>query len=66
MTEETTKEQEEALKELGLVVGTDEEALWQTVVTQTEKIIRDAENTVLINTAFLQLAKEKTKGIIRG
>lgn len=43
------------------VIGTEEEALWQKVKDETDKIIQKLENDLTINRAIRELAIEKTK-----
>lgn len=60
-----TNEQEEALKELGLKVGTPEQEIWEDVKRKTKLTIEQYEQALVINREILKLAEEKTKDILK-
>ena len=52
-------QEEDTLKELGLVVATKEQELWVRVKEATEKVIKTLEDDLTINRAMLEMAKTK-------
>ena len=46
-------------KDLGVKVGTPLEALWTEVKRQTEILLKEAENTILIQKEMLKVAEDK-------
>ena len=46
-------------KDLKVKVGTPKEALWNRVKLESEMLIKQSENTLLVQKEFLKLAKEK-------
>ncbi len=46
-------------KDLGVKIGTPLEALWTEVKRQTEIMIKEAENTIIIQKELLKIAKDK-------
>ncbi len=46
-------------KDLNIKVGTPLEALWTKVKLESEMMIKQSENTILIHKEFLKVAKEK-------
>ncbi len=46
-------------KDLGIKIGTPLEVLWTNVKTQTEALIKEAENNIIINKELLKVAKDK-------
>lgn len=54
------QETDDALKELGVVVADNpEQELWIRVKQNTEQMIKDAENNLLVNREFLKVADTK-------
>ena len=46
-------------KDLGLKVGTHLEALWNKVKLESEMMIKQSENTIILHKEILKIAKEK-------
>ena len=46
-------------KDLGVKIGTPLEVLWTNVKTQTEALIKEAENNIIINKELLKIAKHR-------
>lgn len=46
-------------KDLGVKIGTPLQALWIEVKRQTEIMIKEAENTIIIQKEMLKVAKDK-------
>ena len=46
-------------KDLKVKIGTPTEALWNKVKSESEMMIKQSENTILIHKEFLKLAKDK-------
>jgi len=48
-------------EDLGIKIGTKEEALWTKVKAESEGLIKQSEDNLLIQKAILNLAEEKIK-----
>ena len=46
-------------KDLGVKIGTPLEALWNKVKLESEMIIKQSENTIIIHKEFLKVARDK-------
>jgi len=46
-------------KDLGVKIGTPLEALWNKVKLEAEMLIKQSENTILVQKEFLKVAKDK-------
>jgi len=46
-------------EDLKVKIGTPLEALWNKVKLESEMMIKQAENTIIVHKAFLRLAKDK-------
>ncbi len=53
------KPNEEIPKDLGIKMGTEEEAFWTTVKDQCKKNIKESKHEIIIQEEILKLAKHK-------